>query len=321
MSKKVMTVLGEISTDELGQTLMHEHICASAPGIPENYPQLYIENAEGIILGDLADMKGEGFKTVIEATLFDLGRDIRMLKRVSEKSGIHIVASTGFFQEPSPVLGSYSVDKFAALFVDDLTKGIAGTDIKAGIIKTAMDAEGATPGRTLIHRAVARAAMGTGAKVMLHSYPQTEMGRNQVKILKNEGLDLKNVKIDHILETTDMDYIKWLADQGVWLGVDRLPLIIDNKHYGVANETRIKTIYNMIKAGLHDRMLLSHDISSVSTMFDHLDKENTAFVENINRERFGFLTRRAFPKLIEMGIDKTLLYRMLTDNPKRFFEA
>lgn len=318
----VQTVRGPIDSRELGFTLMHEHLVSSQTGIPENYPQLYRKDWRERVLQDLREMKENGISTVVDATPFDLGRDAPMLKSISKESGMHIIACTGFFMEPSPMLGSYSVGEIARLFIDDATRGIAGTDIKAGIIKAAMDKEGPTPGRELTHRAAAVAAKHTGLRVMLHSYPQEEMGRHQLRFLREEGLDMVHVKVDHVLETTDMDYISWLYDQGCWLGVDRLPTITTEGHYCVGNAARIKTIYNMLKAGFADRMLLSHDFIATSTYFDHRPTpESQKFIDDQNPHRFLFMQKVVFPKLAEMGIDPALLKRIVTENPRRFFDG
>ncbi len=319
--KMIQTVTGPITPDELGYTLMHEHIYSSSIGVPENYPQLYRDDVDEVVIGDLNEMKSVGIKSVIEASPIDLGRDVKRLKAASEATGVHIVACTGWWQEFAPTLGRFTAEKIASLFIDDVQKGVGETGIKAGIIKAAMDREGLTPARDLLHRAVAIAAKETGAPVMLHSYPQAESGRHQLRILQEEGLDMSRVKIDHILETTDMDYIKWVADQGCWIGVDRLPLITFPGNFAVSTETRIKTIKRMIDAGMSDIMLLSHDFMSISTMFDTLPEETLAYVKGLNPERFLFLHNVVFPKLVEMGVDLDLLMKMSTENPKRFFEG
>ncbi len=319
--KTVQTVLGEVPVEQLGFTLMHEHLVSSAPGIPENYPQLYIDNLYDIVTKDLREIKANHISTVVEASTYDLGRDVKMLKRVSEDTGVNVIACTGWFQDVSPMLGTYSIDKFASLFIDDLTKGIGQTKIKAGILKAAMDIEGPTPGRELLHRAVARASLATGVPIMLHSYPQGEMGRHQLRFLKEEGVALERVKVDHCLETTDMDYICFLAEQGCWLGVDRLPRISTPGNYAVETETRIKMIKRMIDAGLADRMLLSHDFMSTSTLFDHLPAGDQEYVNSLNPERFLFLTKVVLPKVVEMGIDLEVLKKICFDNPRRFFEG
>lgn len=320
--KTVQTVCGPIGTEQLGFTLMHEHLVSSQPGIAENYPQLYIDGAYERVLQDLNEMKANGVSTVVEATPFDLGRDAPMLRRLSQASGVQVIACTGFFQEPSPMLGAYTPKQFARLFIDDATRGIAGTDIRAGILKTAMDLEGPTAGREVIHRAVAIASNETGLPILLHSYPQGEMGRHQIRFLKEEGACLERVKIDHCLETTDLDYLSWLYDQGVWLGVDRLPLVTGEGNYAVATETRIKTIKRMLDAGMGDRILLSHDFMSISTFFDHMPTEHAQqYIYGLNPQRFSFLQKVVFPKLEEMGVDPQELQRICTENPRRFFES
>ena len=319
--KEVQTVTGSVSVEEFGFTLMHEHLVTSSMGIPENYPQLYIDGAFDVVVKDLKEMKANGIQTVVEASTIDLGRDVKMMKKASEATGVYVVACTGWWQEFSPLMGNFSADKFASLFVDDLTKGVGGTDIKAGILKAAMDKEGPTPARETLHRAVARASLQTGTPIMLHSYPQTEMGRHQLRILKEEGVDMKRVKVDHCPETTDMDYILWLADQGCWLGIDRLPIILMPGQYAVKSETRIKTIKKMIDAGLSDRMLFSHDYMSVSTLFDTLPPQDREYVDSINKERFLYLQKIVFKTLVEMGVSEDLLTRMCVDNPRRFFEG
>ena len=318
--KTVQTVCGKISPKDLGFTLMHEHIFSSAPGIAENYPQLYVDNAFEIAINDLKAAQARGVSSIVDATPFDLGRDPKNLKKASEESGVNIIATTGWFEPVSPFVGIHSIDKFASVFIDDIEKGMAGTDIKAGLIKATMDSEGCTAPRELMHRAAARASNATGIPVFMHSNPIHETGRHQIRIMKEEGVPMRRVKIDHCLETTDMDYLHWLADQGCWMGVDRLPLMTTIGKYAIATETRIKTIKNMIDAGMAKQML-SHDFPVTSTCFDHLDAKNQAFFNTINPQRLQFLTDVAFPKLVSWGVSESVLHEICYDNPRRFFEG
>lgn len=318
--KKIQTVCDEISPSELGFTLMHEHLYSSAPGIAENYPQLYVDNADEIVVRDLKAAKSRGISSVVDATPFDLGRDPVNLKKASIASGMNIIATTGWFEPVSSFVGIHSIDKYASLFVNDITKGMAGTSIKAGMIKAVMDREECTPARDLMHRAAARASIITGVPIFMHSNPVYETGRHQIRIMKEEGVPMNRVKIDHCLETTDIDYLGWLADQGCWLGVDRLPRMTTIGNYAVGTETRIKTIKRMIDAGMASQMLLSHDFPVTSTCFDHLDPENQSFFNKINPQRLLFLTDVAIPKLISWGVPEDTLHDICYENPRRFFE-
>ena len=192
---------------------------------PENYPELYVDGYYEMALRDLKALKDNGIDTIVDTAPFDLGRDYKTLHSLAQDSGMNIIATTGFFLDLSPMLGTYNADQLARCMVKDLTKGMGGTTIKAGMIKAVMDMEGPTKGRELQHRAAAIASNETGRPVFMHTLAFKETARHQLGFLKAEGINMDRVKVDHCLETTDIDYIKWIADQGVWLGVERLPRI------------------------------------------------------------------------------------------------
>lgn len=319
--KTVQTVLGKVATDKLGSVLMHEHICSSSMGVALSYPQLYGKDVENQILSDLKAMKENGILTVVDATPVGLGRDVKMLKKVSEATGVNIIATTGWWGCEPPYLGPSTAEQWAQCFVDDLNKGCDGTDIKAGFLKAAMDTEGPTEWVTKMHHAVGMAHQETGAKIMLHTYCPTETPRFQLRFLKEEGVDLNNVVVDHIPETTDIDFVKWIYDQGAWIGVDRMPIISLPGHYAVATETRIKFIKTMLDAGMGDRMLFSHDIMCASTLYDNQPEELIKEIWSVCPDRFLFIKKHVFGKLAKMGCDPAYLWNLTIENPRKFFEA
>ena len=319
--KTVETVGGAVATDQLHSVLMHEHICTSSMGIATHYPQFYVSDYEERIIRDLNTMKENGIMTVVDATPVCLGRDVRVLKRVSEVTGVNIIATTGWWGGEPPYVGPTTAEQWAQCFVDDLTIGCDGTDIKAGILKAAMDKEGPTEWKVKTHRAVGMAQKETGKKIMLHTYCPTETPRYQLQILKECGVDMNNVVVGHIPETTDLDFVKWIYDQGVWLGIDRLPIVLLPGSYAVATDTRIKFIKTMLDAGMGDRMLFSHDFMSTSTLFDAQTPEILDFVAQQCPDRFLFIKKHVFPKLAEMGVDPEYLWNLTIENPRRFFEG
>ena len=82
---------------------------------------------------------------------------------------------------------------------------------------------GVKPQEEVVLRGVARAHLRTGAPIMLHSYPAGQVGKQQLAILREEGVDPKRVKVDHSNDTTDVEYLSWLMEQGCYLGLDRYP--------------------------------------------------------------------------------------------------
>lgn len=317
----VQTVTGPVGTDQLGSVLMHEHLCTSSMGIATHYPQLYRDGYEEKIVSDLKEMRSEDIKTVVSATPVCLGRDVRVLKRTSEASGVNIVATTGWWGCEPPYVGPTTDEKWARCFADDILIGCDGTDIKAGILKAAMDKAGPNDWNRKIHRAVGMAQVKTGKKIMLHTYCPTESPRFQLQLLKEVGVDMNNVSVGHIPETTDLDFVKWIYDQGVWLGMDRLPIVLLPGEYAVATETRIKFIKVLLDAGMGDRMLFSHDFMSTSTLFDNQPPEVLESIEQQCPDRFLFMKKHIFPKLGEMGVNPEYLWSLTIDNPRKFFEG
>lgn len=316
----VQTVRGSISVDELGFCLMHEHVLASAAGIPENYPQMYQKDWLQSLVGDLKSLKENGVSTIVDASPFDLGRDPKRLKLAAEQADINIICCSGFFFELNACLGNWTEEQIAQMQIDDLTKGIGDTGIRAGLIKAIMDQEGATPGRRFLHHAAGMASIETGIPVFLHSNPLYETGRDQIRLLREVGVDPAMIKLDHILETTNMDYIKWCYDQGVWLGCERIPrVVIPGDPYGVQVETRIKTAKAMIDAGMADRMIFSHDFSGITPVFDTLNPKDRAEFDTQIPGRWLYLKNSFFPRLVEMGVDASVLHQTNVENPRRFF--
>lgn len=321
MSKTIMTVTGPVSTDRLGHTWMHEHLICSSMGIATHYPQMYREKYMEQVVKDIREMQDGGISTVVEATPVCLGRDVRTLKAVSEKTGMNIIATTGWWGTKPPYLEGAAEEMWARCFIDDLTVGCDGTDIKAGILKAAMDLDGPTEWRKVTHHAVGMAHLETGAKIFLHTYCPKGTPRHQLQYLKEAGVDLSNVAVDHLPETCELDLVKWVYDQGAWLGLDRIPCIVFPGEYPVQLESRIRFVKEIFDAGMGDRVLFSHDFTSVSPLFDNQPEEIKEYIAKQIPDRFLFLKKHVFPALADMGLDPEYLWKITEENPKRFFEG
>lgn len=322
--KQVEMVNGPIDVDQLGHTLMHDHLVTSGLGIPENYPMALGNDIHDFILHYLKEAKAAGIDTVIDPTTFDLGRDVPFMKQMSEESGVNIGATTGCLREPGGVAAFFGRMKpadMAKFFIHDLTVGMAGTDSKACILKAGMDMNGRTPGKELVHRAIAIAHKETGAPICLHTCPQVETARVQLRILKEEGVDMNRVKVDHVLDCTNMDHIDWLIDQGVWLGVDRLPVYKIPDEFLPTTERRIKTIKAMFDVGYESRMLMSHDTSIRSLLPNSFPDYPDGTTAHNNPDMLLFIKRKVIPQLLEMGVSQESIDNVFIKNPMRFFSA
>ena len=143
----IETVTGPIDASELGETLIHEHLMARDEAILVQFPQMGTvredpvlrvtsEGAEDVAAEFMAAAVERGVKTVVEPSCMYLGRDVRLMKRVSEKTGIQIVPCTGIYtyDHLPPFFVSREPETIADLFCADIEQGIQGTENKAAFM-------------------------------------------------------------------------------------------------------------------------------------------------------------------------------------------
>jgi len=310
----INSVLGPLDTANLGFTLMHEHIIVASAGVYRDYPELLGTNAMERAVDGLKKAKEGGVDTIVDATTLDLGRNIEVVAEASRRSGVNIIACTGWWLDVPRFFAGVSADQLAEVFVREVEQGIAGTNIKAGILKSAADIPGVTPEIGIVLRAVARAHLKTGAPIMLHSYSPGQVGRPQLAILKEEGVNLKRVKMDHSNDTTDVEYLTWLLDQGCYLGLDRYP------GRATSSLARTKTLKALIDAGYADRLCPSHDNTVLRVMAANPEVTEEERLM-LNPHGYLYIKKVVFPQLREMGASEAVVNRLCVDGPRNFFEG
>jgi phosphotriesterase-related protein len=311
----INSVLGPLDTTNLGFTLMHEHIIDTEGGLLfRDYPELLGANPMERVVKELKKVKEGGVDTIVDATTLDLGRDVGFLAEASRRSGVNIIATTGWWLDIPRCFAGVSVDQLAQVFARETEQGISNTNIKAGILKSASDVGGVTPEAETILRAVARAHLKTGVPIILHSYSPGQVGRQQLAILKDEGVDLKRVKVDHSIDTTDVEYLIWLLEQGCYLGLERYP----GRYPSPLARTR--TMKALIDAGYTDHLCPSQDrgILRIIAANSKITEE-----ERLKLNPYGFLyiKKVVFPQLREMGVSEEIINSLCVDGPRNFFEG
>ncbi len=138
-----------------------------------------------------------GGGTFVDATGICNGRDVDYYKSLSAKTGVHIVACTGFVGGDTalPFFARASVDYLAEQFIHEITVGIGDTGSRAGVIKVGVSRGGRmTDLDKRIYRAAARAALTTGVPILTHLAIDAE---NAIAIFDEEGLPLDRVLFGH----------------------------------------------------------------------------------------------------------------------------
>jgi phosphotriesterase-related protein len=327
--EQVQTVTGPVDVDQLGTTLIHEHLRNADEAVHNQWPSAGAakedpphEVAPGedyeIAVREAKAAVELGIKTIGEPTAMFLGRDVEFMRRVSEETGLQMIPCTGiytydylpqFFLNRDP-------DQIADLFVHDIEEGIQGTEIKAAFIKCAADEPGVNENIEKVHRAAARASVRTGAPIMAHSRPASNTGPRQVQIFEEEGVDPNKVQLAHTGDSDDLDYIEGLLERGVWIGLDRYGLELFLPY-----ERRQATAKALLERGYADRMFLSADSVATIDWFPANVIEQLITAGAAKEWTIRMVPERVLPELREWGMTEEQERTMMVENPVRWLTA
>jgi len=318
---QINTVRGPVDTAQLGVTLMHEHIFVLSPEIMQNYPEGWSDEEKRVsdAIARLNELKARGVDSIVDLTVIGLGRYIPRIERIARETALHIVVATGVytyndvpmyfhFQGPGTELGGPEL--MSDMFVRDITEGIAGTGVRAAILKCATDQQGVTPGVERVLRAVACAHRQTGVPISTHTHAHTERGLEQQHIFEEEGIDLSRVVIGHSGDTTDLEYLEKLVARGSYIGMDRFGIDVL-----LPFEDRVNTVARMCERGHADKMVLSHDAACFN---DWLPE--SALPQVLPNWHYLHIHNEVIPALRARGVTDEQLHAMLVDNPRKIFE-
>ncbi len=317
----INTVRGAVDSSKLGVTLMHEHIFVLSTEIMQNFPENWGDEEKRVAdaVARMNELKARGVDTVVDLTVIGLGRYIPRIERIAAATDINIIVATGVytyndvpfyfhFQGPGAELGGPEL--MTEMFIRDIRQGIAGTGVKAGILKCATDQPGVTPGVERVLRATAQAHRQTGVPISTHTHAHTRRGLEQQKIFLEEGVDLSRVVIGHSGDTTDIGYLEELIAAGSYLGMDRFGIDVL-----LPFEDRVNTVAQMCERGHADKMVLSHDAACFNDWLP--ERALPAVLPNWH---FLHIHNDVIPALKMRGVTDEQLHTMLVENPRKIFE-
>jgi phosphotriesterase-related protein len=315
----INTVTGSIDSSDLGMTFLHEHICSTSPGFWQAWPELFggrepfIERASEA----LRELKATGGGTFVDVSTMDLGRDVRMLRDISEKSGMPIVACTGHWLDGSRSMQVRTVEEIAEFFLHEINDGLEGTGIKPGIIKVATaDSAELSEFEEKILRAAARAHRESGLPITTHTGAKMEVGLRHATILEDEGVDPTRVHIGHSDDSDSFYYLTSLLDRGYWIGFDHLCWELFRKPTFVQ---RVATTVELINRGYAGQLTLSHDYALAISLFSTADQVEV--FRPMNPDGLQFIFNRFIPALQEAGVTEETVQQIMVENPRKYFEG
>ncbi|NDH28172.1 MAG: phosphotriesterase [bacterium] len=301
---QVQTVRGAVDPGDLGFTLPHEHTKCSLWWIENRWDYWELIGDEPRINEELGAYKALGGGAVVDVTPVGIGRDLERLARLSQATGLHIVAGAGWYRQayyPAEArIDRRSIDDLADEIVQEFVDG----PVRPGIIgEIGTDKPWVTAQEERVFRAAARAALRTGASVTTHAV-QSDVGLAQLDILEDEGLDPARVVIGHCDSHPRIEHWREIVRRGAHVEADFLGMSFTPLER--AGEPKvIELIATLLNEGFEQQILLSQDVCHDSQLASY------------GGNGYTYLQRSFLPRLIAAGVDAATINTITVENPSR----
>ena len=252
----VETVTGPVPAARLGLTLMHEHVLVDFIGADQVSPQRYdAEQAFTAVLPHLLQARKHGCATLVECTPAYLGRDVTLLKRLSEASGLQILSNTGYYgaakDKHLPRFAfTESADQLAARWTREFERGIDGTSIKPAFMKIGVDEAPLSDVDLKLVRAAATASRTTGLPIASHTGTGLA-ALAELEVLDGAGVPASRFIWVHAQSERETAFHTRAAKAGAWVEFDGISESSVARH--------VELVTQMKAQGLLGRVLVSHD--------------------------------------------------------------
>lgn len=337
----VRTVLGDVSPDSLGKTMMHEHLMIgfgrwrsevsrtepasfddprSAEPISletrhwvafyGRHPRQYVLDEEDVATHEAQRFRDAGGGTIVDVTNPDLTRQPLVLKRIAEATGLNVVMGCGrYVNGHHPLdMDQKSVEDLADEITGDVLEGADGTDIKSGIIGEIGTEYPIHPNEEKALTAAAIAQGRTGAAVSIHPGRDVKAPLACMEILIGAGCDASRTIMGHLDRTLfEIDDLVRLAETGCYLEFDLFGQ--ESSHYTHApidmpnDAIRINLIMGLIEAGYAERIVIAHDICQKTNLIHYGGHGYAHILENV------------VPVMLRKGMTEADVDKILVHNP------
>lgn len=300
----IQTVRGPVAPGDVGFTLPHEHVYLdmwSTDGVT-HVGQLADDD---LLAAELGAFAAAGGACLVDQTPGGAGRQPERLAAMAERTGLHVVLGCGWYTEPfyppADDLARRSTADVAAALIAEIEGGLDGTDVKPGLIGEIGASQGwVTPLEERVHRAAARAQVATGLPLATHTLHHGA-GREQMRILDEEGVDPARVSIGHCDTWPDLAYCLEVARWGGYVSIDNVGFQLGD------HEARVRRlVLELVEAGFGDHVLLSQDVGQMTELASR------------GGRGYAYLAETFLPALRADGLDDAQVRRITVENPRRW---
>ncbi len=321
----INTVTGRIKAEQLGTTLVHEHLLVGYPGwfMDALAPPFRRAEALSRAVDKLQELRSLGVSSFLDPCPMDLGRDVEFMAEAAQRSGMQIVCATGAYKQDQGISYTFNAlpaEEIEQIYVRELTEGIGDTGIRAGLVKVATGAHAVTDYERKLLLAAGRAATHVGCPVITHTDEAT-CGLDQIEALTAAGVAPHRILVGHSDGRADHAYHRSLADRGAYVGFDRFGI-----ETILPDEQRIESVWKMIQAGYLRSLCLSHDATCGAWLgrpvFDGKSAVRPDMVAAVLPQwEPTHLFKRVLPRLKERGLSDAEVHTLLVENPARYFRG
>jgi phosphotriesterase-related protein len=269
--------------------------------------------------------KKAGGDTIVDLTSIGLGRDPVALRGISRATGVKVVCGCGYYyHDTHPAdMGKKTVEDIRNEIVIDLTVGIDGTGIKAGVIgEIGLSAE-IHPDEEKVLKAAAQAQVETGAGIQVHVYPWAKggawpLGLEALGILENAGANVGKVCIGHADVSMDiqLDYCEEIARRGAYVGFDNFghefyvnkPDRLFSPGTFATDIQRVKALTHLLDAGYLRNILISVDVC------------HKCLLHKYGGWGYDHILTNIVPMMLEEGITQQQIDVLMKNNPRLFLD-
>ena len=319
----VHTVTGSIDCGTLGTTLMHEHVLwfsgprLDNPGytpIPEDLRSDTVEFAISL----LNDAARVGINTVVDLTPH---RPIDLYEQIANRTSVKIVVSTGFYRRakiPKSMADIEDEQQMEERMLKEVSQGIDGTKIRAGIIKVAGEGSPLTDWEKKVFLAAARVHKATTVPIATHVG-----SREQFDLLVHAGVNPHQILLSHVdtggrgrtREQLAGELLS-IAKEGGYLEVDTF-----GQEFYTPWSDLVFLLRFLCDAGYAKRIIISIDSNwhwrGGKKIFEGSDEPY--FDPNASNRTFAYMITDAVPMLFKSGFSMEEINTFLIGNPRQFF--
>ncbi|MGB5369338.1 MAG: phosphotriesterase [Flavobacteriaceae bacterium] len=308
-----MTVSGKMPIQNFGKIFPHEHVITDFLGAEQLLePRYRTEDAIDIVLPHLLRLKQSGVGLLFECTPKYIGRNVELLKTLSERSGIAVVTNTGYYSAVDKKFlpkhaYTETTEAIAKRWEREWQEGIGGSGIRPGFIKLGVG-NGPLDG---IEAKLLRAALllhkKSGLAIAMHT-GDAAAANSEFEILASEGVRASAMIWVHAQNASHGER-EALAKKGVWISLDGV------NEKGMAQY--VEMIGKMKASQLLSRLLISQDDGWMAE-----EKNGTIQLEtyrNGNDTPYTSILELLLPQLVKSGFTQEEIDQLVYENPIKAF--